>query len=152
MGDHNNYLSEKEIDELKNIFKEKCKKSIINDYSRKIYNLFVNNILFEPDNDINKINDDLYYLGVYYQYININYDLAKKYLLMAVDKGCIAAMNNLGNHYQFIEKNYNLANKYFLMAFDKGGIIPIEVPNTYAILYVLISLLFCLICLSYILF
>jgi hypothetical protein len=115
-------LNENEINELKSIFKEKCCDYFINDFSRKIYNLFIHNIIFNYASDcINENNNDSYYLGVYYRFININYALAKKYYLMAIDKGNANAMNNLGYNYQYTEENYDLMKKYYLMAIDKGN-------------------------------
>jgi hypothetical protein len=114
---NNNYLDEKEIDELKNIFIKICRKSTIDKYSKKIYNLFVNDILFEPNDNID---DYLYYLGYYYSHTEINYALMKKYYLMAIDKGNSLAMHNLGYYYEIIEKNYDLMKKYYHMAIDKG--------------------------------
>jgi hypothetical protein len=55
-----------------------------------------------------------------YERMKFNYDLAKKYYLMAIEKGNSQAMNNLGCYYTYTEKNYDLAKKYFLMAIDKG--------------------------------
>jgi hypothetical protein len=60
--------------------------------------------------------------GYYYQYVEINYDLMKKYYLMAVDRGHSNSMNNLGYYYQYIEINYDLMKKYYLMAIDKGNV------------------------------
>jgi TPR repeat protein len=61
-----------------------------------------------------------YNLGNYYENIEKNYDLMKKYFLMAIEKGNAHAMNNLGYHYRNIEKNYDLAKKYYLMAISLG--------------------------------
>jgi len=58
-------------------------------------------------------------IGVYYNFIEINYDEAKKYYMMAIEKGNNYAMNNLGCYYHFIEKNYELAKKYYMMAIEK---------------------------------
>jgi hypothetical protein len=64
----------------------------------------------------------MFHFGLYYQTIEINYDLAKKYLLMAIDKGRGAsnAMYWLGSYYQRIEENYDLMKKYYLMAIRRG--------------------------------
>jgi len=83
----------------------------------KIYNLFKNifkNIFNEePTTDI-----EYFYYGVYYQYTEKNYDLMKKYYLMAIELNDSNAMNNLGYYYQYIEKNYDLMKKYYLMAIE----------------------------------
>lgn len=45
-----------------------------------------------------------------------NYDVMKKYYLMAIDLGNIHAMNNLGVYYHVIEKNYESAKYCYSMA------------------------------------
>jgi len=79
----------------------------------KIYNLFINNIFEEPSKDI----EYLYY-GVYYQKIEKNYDLMKKYYLMAIELNHSDAMNSLAFYYKNTEKNYELMKKYYLMAIE----------------------------------
>jgi TPR repeat protein len=82
---------------------------------KKIIDLFNHDIIEEID-------DDKYwrYIGLYYgKKIEKDYDLMKKYYLMAIDKGNDDAMYNLGHYYQFKEKNYDLMKKYYLMAIDK---------------------------------
>src|SRR5438552_2937590 len=80
----------------------------------KIHNLLINNIIFEPLTSI-----ELLYLAIYYREISQNYELMKKYYLMAIDKGNSDAMNNLGYYYDKIEENYDLMKKYYLMAIEK---------------------------------
>jgi TPR repeat protein len=58
-------------------------------------------------------------LGYYYQYIEYNYDLMKKYYLMSIKKGFSNAMYNLGYYYEKEENNYKLMKKYYLMAIKK---------------------------------
>jgi len=77
----------------------------------KIYNLFKKNIFKEPSADI-----EYYYHGLYYQYTEENYELMKKYYLMAIELNHSDAMNNLAWYYQHTEKNYDLMKKYYLMA------------------------------------
>jgi len=79
----------------------------------KIYNLFKSNIFEESSTDI-----EYFYYGAYYQYTEKNYDLMKKYYLMAIQLNHSYAMNNLGYYYQYIEKNYDLMKKYYLMAIE----------------------------------
>jgi len=114
-------LNKTEINELNKILKNKCKNLFIVDhnyiYSREYYNLFIKDVIFEPNNT-----NDLYFLGMYYQYINKNYELMKKYYLQAIDKGNSVSMTGLGLHYMSIEVNNDIANKYFLMAIDKGNL------------------------------
>jgi hypothetical protein len=56
--------------------------------------------------------------GIYYRHVEKNYDLMKKYYLMAIEQGCVQAICNLGRYYQHIEKNYDLMKKYYLMAIE----------------------------------
>jgi len=79
----------------------------------KIYNLFKSNIYEEPSTDV----EYLYY-GAYYKNIEKNYDLMKKYYLMAIKLNHSYAMYNLAQHYQYTEKNYDLMKKYYLMAIE----------------------------------
>jgi hypothetical protein len=65
--------------------------------------------------------DSMNNLGYYYENVENNYDLMKKYYLRAVDKGNYDSMNNLGYYYQSVENNYDLMKKYYLMAIDKGN-------------------------------
>jgi TPR repeat protein len=118
---------------------------------KKIYELLINNIIYEPINvienhylgwyccNINKNYDlmkkcfiigidngnihSMNNLGLYYSNTEQNYDLMKKYYLMATDLGNITSMNNLGYYYQYIEKNYDLMKKYYLMAINKNYVI-----------------------------
>ena len=71
-----------------------------------------------------KVDDNIlinYKLGNFYYKTEQNYELAKKYYLMAIDKNNSDAMNHLGNLYYEIEHDYKLAKKYYLMAIDKGN-------------------------------
>jgi TPR repeat protein len=117
----NNNLDNTEKNELITIFKNKCCNSIIDNFSRKIYNLFINNIVYESEDEPTN-NGGNYYLGVYYHFINVNYEFAKKHYLMAIEKGNTNAMINLGCYYDDVEKKYYLVKKYLLMAIDKGNI------------------------------
>jgi TPR repeat protein len=78
----------------------------------------------------------MYNLG-YNFYHEKNYDLMKKYYLMAIDKGREAfreasheaagdAMEGLGKYYEKIKINYKLMTKYYLMAVSEGNTTPIE--------------------------
>jgi TPR repeat protein len=114
-------LNDKEINELKQFFNCQCFNSFINNYSRKNYNLFINKIIFEPNANNTDYIDDLYYLGVYYQFIHVNYNLMKKYYLQAIEKGNSDSMNNLGLYYKNNEENDDLMKKYYLQAIEKGN-------------------------------
>ena len=79
----------------------------------KIYNLFKSNIFEEPSTDI-----EYFYYGIYYQYFEKNYELMKKYYLMAIKLNHPDAMFNLARYYQYTEENYDLMKKYYLMAIE----------------------------------
>jgi hypothetical protein len=74
------------------------------------------------------------WLADYYKNIEINYDLMKKYLEMAVNNNgyddannySIHAMKTLGYYYKNIEKNNILMEKYLLMAIEKATSKPIK--------------------------
>jgi hypothetical protein len=59
-------------------------------------------------------------LGFYYYQTEKNYDLMKKYYLMAIDGGLSNSMNDLGYYYLHIKKDYDMMKKYYLMADDNG--------------------------------
>jgi hypothetical protein len=144
----NDKLNNKEIDDLKELFKNRFNNSFIDNYSRKYYNLFFRGAVFEPDNCSNN-SDDLYYLGVYHQYCHHNclifnciistYQLSLKYYSLAVEKGNSNAMYNLAIIYYIPCGNdgdnnngdnngdnnngdNNVAKKYLLMAASKGNV------------------------------
>jgi predicted transcriptional regulator len=119
---HNGYYcNEKEIEQLTQLIQptllmqvspfidDKCHHYPINRLPKKYYNLLINNTFFE----INNI-DDMYYMAIYYE-CNRNYDIMKKYLLMAIDKGCVAAMKRMAHYYMYTENNSEMANKYYFM-------------------------------------
>lgn len=85
-----------------------------NDSINNIYELFVNDIIFEPKDDI-----EMNYLGNYYK-IAKNYDKMVEYYLMAINRGNDYSMHSLGLYYRN-QKNYDLMIKYFLMAIDRGN-------------------------------
>ncbi len=95
-------------------------KSYINQYivyEKEILDMFNNHNV-----DDYKENEDLFlWIGIYYEKIEKNYDLMKKYYLMAIDNGNPHAMRSLGYYYQNIEKNYNKMKEYYLMAIDNGN-------------------------------
>jgi TPR repeat protein len=123
VNNHCESLNEKKIDELKELFKNRFDDTFINNYSKKYYDLFINNIIFEPNANNTDYIDDLYYLGVYYQYTEINYDLMKKYYLQAIENENSKAMYRLGSYYKWQELNYDLMKKYFIMAINKENIL-----------------------------
>ena len=50
-------------------------------------------------------------MGHLYENVETNYNMAKKYYLMAVEKNNHEAMNCLGNYYKNIENDYDKAKK-----------------------------------------
>ena len=78
----------------------------------KIYNLF-KNIFEEPSTVIEYL-----YCGVYYENIGENYDLMKKYYLMAINLNHSDAMYYLALYYEITVENYDLMKKYYLMAIE----------------------------------
>ena len=88
-----------------------------------IYMIKSKNIINISSNEFN-VDDNIVInckLGNFYYNTEKNYELAKKYYLMAIDKNNLEAMNNLGTLYYMIEKNYELAKKYYLMAIDNDN-------------------------------
>ena len=61
-----------------------------------------------------------YKLGNLYYQIEKNYELAKKYYLMAIDKNNSDAVTNLGNLYYQIKKNM-IGKKILSIAIDKNN-------------------------------
>jgi TPR repeat protein len=57
-------------------------------------------------------------LGWYYQNIEENYELMKKYYEQAIELGNSNAMCNLGYYYQYVEKNYELMKLYYERAVE----------------------------------
>ena len=81
-----------------------------------IYNLFVDKKYFEPTTNM-----EMFYMGRYYQNIEINYDRAEKYYRMAIEKNNIDAINSLAVFYEQKRANYDLAEKYYLIAVEKNN-------------------------------
>lgn len=107
---------EKEIDNIISKYNKEYIKIDNQTSINNVYELFVNNVIFEPTCDI-----EMYYLGHYYNLIKHDYEMCKKYYLMSVDNGNHNAMNNLGYYYHHIELNYDLAIKYYLMAINMNN-------------------------------
>jgi hypothetical protein len=61
---------------------------------------------------------EYFYYGSYYRYKKKDYELMKKYYLMAIELNISDAMNGLGHYYQFIEENCDLMKKYYLMTIE----------------------------------
>jgi TPR repeat protein len=82
-----------------------------------IYNLLKNNIF---DNSV--IYDDpiIYLYAGYYYKKQKEYDLMKKYYIMAIKLGNSMAMNNLGYYYKE-QKEYDSMKKYYMMAIELGN-------------------------------
>lgn len=54
-------------------------------------------------------------------YKNKDYDEAKQYYLMAIEKGNTNAMNNLAYYFGYIEKDYEQMKHYYIIAIDKDN-------------------------------
>ena len=129
------------IDNKKDILNEKENRKLVdfikmyqikffannNFFTRKNYNLFINKIIYDVNDDC-----DLYNLAIYYFTIDFNKDIVIKYCSRLIDKGNINAIIMLGFFYRRYfetgdENNteyvgYNLSTKYFLMAINKGSV------------------------------
>uniref|UniRef100_A0A6C0H5S4 RING-type domain-containing protein n=1 Tax=viral metagenome TaxID=1070528 RepID=A0A6C0H5S4_9ZZZZ len=91
-----------------------------NKYDEKMVLLVFNSLeIREEDYDLNDSNM-LVVIGLYYLYVKKYYNNAKKYYLMAIEKGNASAMSNLGYLYYKLKDNEN-AKKYYLMAIEKGN-------------------------------
>jgi TPR repeat protein len=102
-----------------NLIRELCNKDI-----NEIYD-YLNNSYYADlhKNFLNRkklsVNQKLF-IGLYFFHIEKNYGEAKKYYLMASNKGNSYAISYLGLYHQ-IGENYEEAKKYYLMAIDKGN-------------------------------
>lgn len=94
---------------------------IPNDHLKRIYDLFLSDILFEPMNSI-----EYGYVGIYYEYKK-NYDLMKKNYLIAINLGNVNSMVNLAYYYLECKinrkenQNDELIEKYYIMAVELGN-------------------------------
>jgi hypothetical protein len=107
-------LNETEFYEMKLIF-------YLNEnyYTRKNYNLFIKNIIYEPDEK--DPGNDYFCLGHYYA-LNYNYKLMIHYLLLAIEKDNVDAMCDLGHYnimFPYTNGDFEPAKKYLLMAIDR---------------------------------
>lgn len=101
---------------LKHIFEKHGKTYIpINNETslNKIYELFVNNNLYEADLDI-----EIFYLGRYYEIIIIDDTLMVKYYIMSSNNNNYYSMIILSNYYYKINK-VKLSRQYLLMTCEK---------------------------------
>uniref|UniRef100_A0A6C0H5R6 Uncharacterized protein n=1 Tax=viral metagenome TaxID=1070528 RepID=A0A6C0H5R6_9ZZZZ len=87
-----------------------------NDYN-VVLSIFNSSKLKVEDYDLNDENI-LVIIGLYYLKVKKNNEYAKKYYLMAIEKGNANAMNNLGVLY-IDERDYKNGIKYYLMAIEK---------------------------------
>lgn len=81
----------------------------------RIYNLFANDVLFEPLGPVEMLN-----MGKYY-YLKKDNDNAKKYFLMAIDNGCDMGYFWMGEYYSTNEDYENMA-KYLSIGVEKNDI------------------------------
>lgn len=78
------------------------------------------NFYLRESEELNTSTILLNYLGLYYTYKIRDLSIAKKYYLIAINKNCDIAMNNLGILY-IIKGYYNHAETQFLKAIEKGN-------------------------------
>lgn len=95
----------------------------IGSFARKIDEEDISHIYYKMAGKAIHIGETIYvneiiYLANYYGTININYERAKKYLLILVEKGNSSAMFSLGYHYQYCEINYEEMKKYYNVAIE----------------------------------
>lgn len=83
----------------------------------KIYDLFINDIKFEPTNGI-----ECCYLGIYFRYIKKDNENTEKYYIMGVEYDNSTAMCNLAHYYNRVKGENDLAEKYYLRALRHGCI------------------------------
>ncbi len=57
-------------------------------------------------------------MGYYYGNIRHDYNLMKKYYIMAIELNNTEAIFAMGNYYNFIEKRYDLMKKYYIMSIE----------------------------------
>jgi hypothetical protein len=107
------FLENKEINELKDVLENKCLSYSDNINFRRIYDLFINNVIPELNTNNKDYIDNLYYLGVYYQYIKNDYDLMKKYYFMAIGRGYLLAVWNMESYYECNLPNDEDLQNYF---------------------------------------
>ena len=84
---------------------------------KKIYDLFIHDILFDPIYEL-----EMNYVAFYYECVKNDYEKMKQYFLMAIDQGYVIAMRNLAIYYEKTEKDKINAIKYFLMAIEKDHV------------------------------
>jgi len=70
-----------------------------------------------------KFDEDYYSLGVYHQFVSLNYGLMKKYYKLGLNTDSKSdILNNLGYYYITIDKNYDMGIKYYLESIKLNNI------------------------------
>ena len=82
---------------------------------KRIYELFADDVLFEPVSGI-----ELLYVGNYFYEVRKNPDLMKKHYLRSIDTGNVEALYYLGHYYEDEEQNYAEMKKYYQKAVECG--------------------------------
>ncbi len=93
------------------------------DSLKKICDLCINNIIFEPITVI-----EIHYLGFYYQHFNKNIDLMKKYYKFGIEKSFMLSLKNLRKYFDnnnkwfekietFIEYQQYIPREYIIKSF-----------------------------------
>uniref|UniRef100_A0A6C0H5E6 RING-type domain-containing protein n=1 Tax=viral metagenome TaxID=1070528 RepID=A0A6C0H5E6_9ZZZZ len=111
--------------DIEEIDKKYCLKLRYLNYNENmVLSVFNSSEIKEEDYDLT----DSYVLviiGLYYLCVKKDNENAKKYYLIAIEKGNERAMNNLGYLYYDL-KDYENAKKYWLMGMEKGDVIAIN--------------------------
>lgn len=128
-----NYCNDKlmdMLDELEDFWEDnkiKYLPELKNSSIENVYNLFKNNIMYEPTDA-----DDSIYIGLYYKYFTNHIDKSVEYFLNAAKIGnnytkntayvnigmCYEQMNYLVRSREQIEERCNKSKEYFLMALE----------------------------------
>jgi tetratricopeptide (TPR) repeat protein len=85
----------------------------------------IKKIIFNKNNITEYIkNNNFYNLGIYYQFINIDYNLMKKYYDLAIEnkQNISDIYNNFGFYYIDIEKKYDLGIEYYLKSINLNNV------------------------------
>lgn len=83
----------------------------------KIYDFIIHKKYVEPTNS-----EEYEYYGLYYQYIEKDYDKMKEMYLTAIKHTNFNAANNFGVYYYQIEKDFEQTKKYLLMGIEQGNL------------------------------
>ena len=96
-------------------------RDLSDDQIKTLFDLFINNQIFDPINENDKYaNTEINYLAIYYEHVLKDFHKAKIYFILAIEKGNKDAMNNLALLYDEYLQNFGEAEKYYRMSIDNG--------------------------------